>query len=464
MNEVFACTILIFCGVFVLFVGQTRLPQDDRRFVWLSFWAHVIAAFVLIVLTYEFFGRGDMEVYYGYGEALADYIRVDPLRWGPEVLRLILQQPAEIPMELFGMEGTSTTTMIGITAFLLILTGSSMFGCGLILSFVSFSGQMAMYRAFSAHVGPELRVQVLVATLLVPSAVFWTSGVVKEAVAMGGLGWMIYGMHRLLSGRGKGWALMWLAAGAVAVAVVKSYILFPMVAAGGVWWYWRRSLATSGSVAIAKKPMQLAALGAVAVGGMIGLGQLFPQYSLDSLAEETANLQYQGERIQGGSSYSMGDGATTSLGGQLMFAPVAITASLFRPFLFEAHNAVAAINAVETTLVLFLWVRIFWNRGARGAWRALRASPAMMFCVVFVLLFGLGVGLATTNLGTLSRYRVPMMPMYLLVLLILSARDWRLRAGLMPGPGPSPTTGPGSGERAGTGTDDYRRGARWRGR
>src|SRR5690606_34796627 len=152
---------------------------------------------------------------------------------------------------------------------------------------------------------------------------------------------------------------------------------------------------------------QIAMLGVVGVGAMIGLGQIFPQYSLDSLAEETANLQYQGERIQGGSSYSMGDGSTTSLAGQLAFAPLAVSASLFRPFIFEAHNAVAAINALETTVVLFLWVRILWILGARGAWRALRASPPLMFCVVFVLLFGLGVGLATTNLGTLSRYRVP---------------------------------------------------------
>lgn len=469
MNEVFACTILIFTGIFALFVGQTRLPGEDRRFVWMSFWAHVIAAFVLIVLTYEFFGRGDMEVYYGYGEALADYIRVDPLRWGPEVLRLIFQQPAEIPIEVFGQEGTSTTTMIGITAFLLILTGSSMFGCGLILSFVAFSGQLAMYRTFSAHFGRELRLQVMVATLLVPSAVFWTSGVVKEAVAMGGLGWMIYGLHRLLGRRGKGWGLLWLAAGAVAVALVKSYILFPMVAAAALWWYWRRAMATHGTVAIARKPFQIAMLGAVGVGGMIGLGQLFPQYSLDSLAEETANLQYQGERIQGGSSYSMGDGTTTSLGGQLAFAPLAISASLFRPFIFEAHNAVAAINAVETTLVLLLWVRILWVLGARGAWRVLRSSPPLIFCVVFVLLFGLGVGLATTNLGTLSRYRVPMMPMYLLVLLILSARPWRLRAGLTGGRGPGSASSAGSTPKARTRTfadftEDFRRGARWRGR
>src|SRR5690554_3135309 len=375
MNEVFACTILIFAGVVALFVGQTRLPGEDRRFVWMSFWAHVIASFVLIVLTYEFFGRGDMEVYYGYGEALADYIRVDPLRWGPEVIRLIFQQPADIPLELFGHEGTSTTTLIGITSFLMILTGSSMFGCGLIFSFVAFSGQLAMYRTFTAHFGRELRLQVLVASLLVPSAVFWTSGVVKEAAAMGGLGWMIYGLHRLLGGRGKGWGLLWLSAGVVTVAMVKSYILFPMVAAAAVWWYWRRSMATHGTVAIARKPFQIAMLGVVGVGAMRGLGQLFPQYSLGSLPEETANLQYQAERIPGGSSYSMGDGSTTSLAGQLAFAPLAVSASLFRPFIFEAHNAVAAINALETTVVLFLWVRILWILGARGAWRALRASP-----------------------------------------------------------------------------------------
>jgi len=42
-----------------------------------------------------------------------------------------------------------------------------------------------------------------------------------------------------------------------------------------------------------------------------------------------------------------------------------------------------------------------------------------MNIVFFVLVLALGTGLSTANLGTLSRYRAPMMPFFLLLLIIL---------------------------------------------
>lgn len=51
--------------------------------------------------------------------------------------------------------------------------------------------------------------------------------------------------------------------------------------------------------------------------------------------------------------------------------------------------------------------------------RRVTANPALMFSIVFVLVLGLGTGLSTANLGTLSRYRAPMMPFFLLLLLVL---------------------------------------------
>lgn len=441
MSEFVASTFWIFFGFVAVFIAQTRFPTEDRRYLWLSFWAHIVSAFVLIWLTYNFFGRGDLEVYYFYGDALADYIRSDPGRWGPEVGRLILQQPVELPIEIFGSEGSSTTSLIGITAFLMIMTNSSEFASGVIMSLLAFSGQWALYCTFRHHFPAAYRKRVLIATLLVPSAVFWTSGVVKEAVAIAGMGWMIWGLHRFICDNARLSSLFWIALGAVVVGISKSYILFPMAAAGGVWFFWHRSLSTSGEVAIAARPLYLVGAGIAGVVAMVVLGELFPQYSIGGLAEEAAELQYQGEQIQGGSSYAIGDAEETSLMGQLAFAPVAITASLFRPFIFEAHNSVALINAIETTVVLFLWLRILWTRGVSDAWRLLRSSPALMFCVVFIVLFGLGVGLATTNLGTLSRYRVPMMPLYglvLLMLLPLGTEEKREKSkGDCPGPSPS---------------------------
>ncbi len=96
--------------------------------------------------------------------------------------------------------------------------------------------------------------------------------------------------------------------------------------------------------------------------------------------------------------------------------------SLFRPLPFEVSNAAVLLNVVEMLMIMALWVRLLTVRPWRQTLRMITMSPALMFCVSFVLIFGTIVGLSTTNVGTLSRYRVPMMPMYVLLLLILGQR------------------------------------------
>lgn len=418
MNEILASIGWIGIGAMAVVAIGRNLPQLDRKYLWYCFMAHVASAFILIWLTEHFFDGGDIDVYYYYGEALAEYVRNNPRRWGPEMLRLMFQFDAELPMQIFGTPGSSTTSMIAMSCFMMVLNAGSEFGTGIAFSLLAFTGQVGMYFAFRNHFPPAYRTRFLIAIFLVPSAVFWTSGVVKEAVALGGMGWMIWGFHRWIVCHKRLSALIWIAVGGITVAISKAYVLFPMVVGAGIWWFWHHSLATKGQVAIASKPLHMAAACVAAVVGMFGLGELFPQYSIQSLGEEAAELQERGQRTAGGSTFEMGDPTETSLAGQLAFAPLAIFSSMFRPLIIEAHHAVAAVNGLEMLVVKILWVKTLYNRGIRGTWRLLRSSPVLVFCMVFVLLFSLGVGLTTTNLGTLSRYRVPMMPMYLLVLLM----------------------------------------------
>ena len=60
-----------------------------------------------------------------------------------------------------------------------------------------------------------------------------------------------------------------------------------------------------------------------------------------------------------------------------------------------------------------------------GFYRAVTARPPLVASAVFIIAFGAAVGLTTTNLGTLSRYRLPMMPPYAAILFILSRREAR---------------------------------------
>ena len=168
----------------------------------------------------------------------------------------------------------------------------------------------------------------------------------------------------------------------------------------------------------------------LAVGVILLVGKIFPRYALDNLAEEAARLQDYSKYNRGGSTIQIGSGGATSLSQQLLFAPMAVVNALFRPFLIESHNAVALVNSLETTALLVGTVRGIRAHGLRGFFSLIFRSPIVSFCFIFVIFFAVGVGLSTTNLGTLSRYRVPMMPFYATLLLLLQPYKMpRRRAG-----------------------------------
>jgi hypothetical protein len=46
-------------------------------------------------------------------------------------------------------------------------------------------------------------------------------------------------------------------------------------------------------------------------------------------------------------------------------------------------------------------------------------SPSLIFCLTFALIFAFAVGVSTFNFGTLSRYKIPLVPYYCLALGII---------------------------------------------
>jgi hypothetical protein len=196
--------------------------------------------------------------------------------------------------------------------------------------------------------------------------------------------------------------------------LIKPYILFPFVLAGGSWYYWARSL-KRGRVRI--RPVNFVVATVLGLGGIVVLGRYFPEYAIDNFTARSSDLQQLGRR--GGSAFELGGETPSTLVGQFAYAPAALLTSLFRPLIFEVHNIPALVNAVETTVLTVLFARIIFTRNLRKVRRQIADDPLLVFCVVFVAAFGIAVGLASSNMGTLSRYRSPLLPFFVVLLLAL---------------------------------------------
>ena len=80
----------------------------------------------------------------------------------------------------------------------------------------------------------------------------------------------------------------------------------------------------------------------------------------------------------------------------------------FRPFLWEAHNPMAAVAALE--MVLFWYLVWRHRRGVKPVLKNWRKSRLIAFAIPFLVLFTFMIGLVMGNMGLLARQRTPIFP------------------------------------------------------
>ena len=405
--ELLSTVIVVWIGLIcTLAIQRRRWTPKERRMIWWAFGAHLAGGLAQLGITLAIYAGGDSLGYFRRAGFYADLIRDAPFIWGPRVLAHTFQ--IDIGWPLSGFAGTTSGSMTGLTVLPVLATGKSIVATFLCFALVAFFGKLLCYRAVRVSVPPEYRHRMCLAFLFLPSVVFWTSGILKESVAIAGLGLAMYGLAHVVY-RHRVWrAAMMIGIGALFIGLVKPYILFPLSAAGGVWYFWQNGGARRQKL----KPVHFVVGAVLAVGGVIVLGELFPQYAYDNIGVEAARLQEIGTLVTGGTSYEIVEGSERSVAGQLAYAPLALATSLFRPLPFEIVNITSAVNAVEVFVFTLLFIRAWLAHGWRGLLRRIKSLPFMTFAFTFTLVAGIAIGLATTNLGTLSRYRVPMFPFY----------------------------------------------------
>lgn len=405
--------------------GIAHLARDvhgpERALVALSFAAHALAAPAQVWITEGAFGGGDMFVYHTYGMMLADWARFDPWRGIPELLLGVLRLRTDLPFELYGGTGSPTGAMQCISALLMLATGDSLFGGCAIIASANAIGQVVTYLTVRRAFPTWAHLRIAVALLLTPSVVFWTSGLLKEAVAMLGFAPLTLGAYLLVYDRRRVMGIALIVLGAIPFALLKPYVLAAFFLAGPVLVYARRVVLTDGELRFRAVPVTFA--GMVAFAGVALFGWFFPEYSVGELADEAARLQEAGMHVEGGSNVSIVDRGTRSLASQIAFLPIALLTSLFRPFVFEARGGAMFIAALETAFLSGLLILAFTSNGRLHMRRMLKGSPMALTAVAFTCVLGAAVGLASTNLGTLSRYRVPMMPFWALFLALATAKE-----------------------------------------
>lgn len=393
-----------------------RFRSEEQRWMRYSFALHVAFGVLHVLVVKHVLGGGDMFWYHGAGTELAELWQSDPQRWTGELLKLTFRQKAIFPFWVHGA-GTSTGAMFGLSAWILLLCGKSLYGACVFLSVLNFFSRLVVYTVFRRLVAPHFHRYLALAILLLPSAIFWTAGLLKESVAMTGVGIAVLGGYLLAERSAYVRGIALIAAGGCTAYLVKPYVLFPFFIAVPVWYLAYKLREESGGAAILLTPMRFVMFGVLLIAGLGVLAVAVPSLSVDALGDELASVQYAGTTVTGSTNYQLVNAEASAQGGnaQLKYAPLAFFFAITRPWFFEVRSGQAVIAAFESTVLALILLRALRQVGARAWLRSILAQPWLLFCASYVVIFGTAVGLSSTNVGSLSRYRVPMMGFYAVI-------------------------------------------------
>ena len=275
----------------------------------------------------------------------------------------------------------------------------------LFYSFLTIWGPVALYRVmkdvFSFNV-----LAVLIATFLLPSFIYWTSGIHKDGILFTGIALIIYHFYfGFKEARFHLKRILAIVLGFVLILAIRNYILIMLVPALIAWWIAQKNIL---------KPFFSFAL----VYGICGLLFFTAKYlhpALDMPAI-VATKQQQFLQLQGNSAVATSH-LEPSFTGFIKNALPALSISVLRPNIFDVKHLLSLAAAVENILLLLLFITfLIWHRKMFG-------NPFILFCLFFSFSVLMTIGYTVHFLGATVRYRSVVLP--LLVIPMFAFINWK---------------------------------------
>lgn len=407
-----------------MFVKQRFYPdsREGRDFVLLVA-LKMVSGILLGVLYMWYYGYGDTLRYFFSGSVISEVILRDP----EAGLRLLTGGNSDVSPDMkevamlipYWKHQASALTVAKFSAILSLLTLDSYFANSLFFSFFSATGIWALYRMLLYYL-PEQKRILRIGILFLPSMVFWSSGLFKDPLALGLMGWLLWAFHQWIQKRKPLiFMLPLLFLCAVLLFMIKVYILLALIPFLAIAWAGNKAMQIQDSRL--KRRFKF-------VAGTIGLGisgfalqfitAYYPQFAMELLLESI--VANRNELLYTDAYYTQGYGSRfdigsfdASLSGVLKMLPNAFFSALFRPAIWDARSLIM-LPAIVENIVLFFWV-LSWILGSRIRYlfSGFSGKPILRALFLFSMVFLCFVGLSTSNFGTMSRYRLPALPFFI---------------------------------------------------
>jgi len=420
-----------FLGIVYAVAYKIRNKKYPYRHPWRKYFIPALtvkilgAVFIGLIYAY-YYKSGDTFNYFNQAVVINNAFDESFIKW----INLLFHTPSRFDNNYYSYisqlewySDPASYTVCSITAFLGIFTYNTYLPTAVLFAFISFTGVWALFRTF-ASLYPHLTRPIAIAILFIPSVFVWGSGIFKDTICMFGLGWLTYGAFRFLVQRDfSTFNIVISVLSFILIAKVKLYILLGFAPALLIWilFSYTQRIRNTASRFLVK-----IVFGTMLIGSFLFFMQRFGdelgKYSLKNVVV-TSNvtrrwISYTSSQDEEASAYSLGEFNPT-ITGMLSKFPLAVNATLFRPYIWEARKIIVALSAIEALLFLFLTLKILFTIKLTRIWKTIMNDPTIQFCFVFSLIFAFAVGISSYNFGALSRYKIPCLPFYAIALILI---------------------------------------------
>lgn len=417
--------VLLLVYTVAYFIRPMVTDEINRGYFFPALTFKIIGAIALGFIYQFYYDGGDTYNYHTHGSRhIWNAIMDSPL----DGIKLLFADGSSTPppgtypfaSKILFFHDPSSYFVIRVAALFDLLTFSSYSATGVLFAVFSFFGMWLFFLAFY-EVYPHLHRWIAMAAFFIPSVFFWGSGLLKDTITLGCLAATTFTIMKLFITREiRVVYILILFVCLYLIFGIKKYILLCYLPAV-LMWIFAGNLAKIRSkvLKIMLVPFVVAAIVTLGYYAVVKIGEDDARYSIDKIAITARITAYDIGFYTGrdaGSGYSLGelDGTFT---GMMKLAPQAVNVSLFRPYLWEVRNPLMLLAALESFAFLIFTVYAFY-KSRRILGRAF-SDPTILFCFVFSITFAFAVGISTFNFGTLTRYKIPLLPFYLMGLVLL---------------------------------------------
>jgi hypothetical protein len=401
----------IFFLAFISYRVWQRERSSIKRFFWPSLFLKLVAG-VCIGLVYTYYYKtGDTFNYFNDGVILAKLAKADfaayidflwlsdepfPI-WSES--ELIYRQPRAMFLSKF-------------TSLFCLLTTNSYWVISFYFSMISFLCAWLLVKKI-ADLYPHAKVAVIISFLFFPTVVFWTSGIIKESIAMASLFFLVVVFLKIWNKEKvsiREWMLtlifLWL------LWNLKYYYLAIFLPVAITTLVLQRILS---KVNIKKTTFRIALWLFIFTVPLSVISILHPNFYPERFLEVIVSSYYEYEAISSPEDLIRYNSLKPTFFSVLQNMPAALFSGLFRPFIVEADTALQFLVSFENLLLVVLFTSALTNmRKLIGS----KHRILLFSIIVYTVLLCTFLALSAPNFGTLSRYRVGFLPFFLLLLTI----------------------------------------------